>query len=409
MRDPATVRALGLTVPVLAVVLLVLWRRPGARRLAAILLATAWAAVALLPVNLLAIAAGWWSFDADGALWQGIPVDLWLAWALLWGAVPALVAPALPPLLVGGALVWVDLAFMPWGAPVVRLGDAWLVGEAIAVLAALVPAYALAHWTLAQRHVTVRAWAQAWCAGALLVGVPLLVVGVEPRWWPEVTAAGVQVAVVVSVPAVAAMRELARVGGGTPLPYDPPSRLVTTGPYAYVRNPMQASMALVFSMLAVTFAEPLLLLGAVVTVVYSAGLAAWHEGSQMEEAFGERWTAYEAQVPVWVPRWRPLDGPPASLFVAADCTMCTGLGRWLLDRRPVALDVRPAAEHPEVLRRITYEADGVRDQGVAALARALGHVHLGWALAGWTLALPGIRHFAQLGADAFGAGPRMSR
>ncbi|KAA1422633.1 isoprenylcysteine carboxylmethyltransferase family protein [Mumia zhuanghuii] len=409
MNDPGTVRALGLAVPVLAVVVLAAWRRPDDRRLAAVLVATAWTAVALMPVNLLAVALGWWSFAADGAVWRGVPIDLWLAWALLWGAVPALITPALSPLLVGAVLVWVDLAFMPWGEPVVRLGPSWLVGEVVAVAVALVPAYALARWTLAQRHVSLRGWAQAWCAGALLVGAPLVVLGVAPRWSHEVTAAGIQVAVVVSVPAVAAMRDLARVGGGTPLPYDPPSRLVTVGPYAYVRNPMQVSMAVLFLVLAVTVGDPRLAFGAVVTVVYSAGLAAWHEGERMAEVFGPSWTSYAAVVPAWVPRWRPYEGRTARLYVAADCSMCTGLGQWLLERRPVALDVLPAAEHPDMLWRLTYEAEGVRDQGVAAFARALGHVNLAWALAGWTLALPGICHFAQLGADAFGAGPRPAR
>ncbi|MCK9872726.1 isoprenylcysteine carboxylmethyltransferase family protein, partial [Nocardiopsis dassonvillei] len=95
---------------------------------------------------------------------------------------------------------------------------------------------------------------------------------------------------------------------------------------------------------------------------------------------------------------------------AADCAMCRGLGGWLAARAPVALEPRPAAEHPEVLYRLTYEnPEGLRWSGVSALARALEHLHLGWALAGWALDLPGVRHFAQLCADAFGAGPRPSR
>jgi hypothetical protein len=39
-------------------------------------------------------------------------------------------------------------------------------------------------------------------------------------------------------------------------------------------------------------------------------------------------------------------------------------------------------------------------------ARGLEHLHLGWALAGWTMRLPVIRPFVQLLADALGAGPQ---
>ncbi|GAB3171618.1 hypothetical protein GCM10027059_40130 [Myceligenerans halotolerans] len=56
-----------------------------------------------------------------------------------------------------------------------------------------------------------------------------------------------------------------------------------------------------------------------------------------------------------------------------------------------------------------YEAAGIEVRGVEAVARALGYVHLGWAMVGWALALPVVRHFAQLCADAFGAGPRPAR
>ncbi|MFD0888284.1 hypothetical protein ACFQ08_27405, partial [Streptosporangium algeriense] len=42
----------------------------------------------------------------------------------------------------------------------------------------------------------------------------------------------------------------------------------------------------------------------------------------------------------------------------------------------------------------------------AAIAHLLTHIHLGWALAGWVLMIPGVGRLAQLGADAFGGAPR---
>ncbi|MFD4323356.1 methyltransferase family protein [Nocardioides sp. NPDC058538] len=267
----------------------------------------------------------------------------------------------------------------------------------------------LARWTLLDRHVVARGWAQALCAGCLIVGGPLAVLAPEPRWPDVITSAGVQLAVVCALPSVAAMRELAIVGRGTPLPYDPPIRLVTSGPYAYVRNPMQISMVLVFVALALTFGDAWLLVAAVAAAAYSVGLAAWHEGAQLRRAFGDGWVAYRAEVPSWVPRWRPAAIDSATLWVAADCGICSEVGRWFLRHEPRGLAIRPAAEHPEVLYRVTYESAGVRVSGVEAVARALNHIDLRWAMAGWALGLPGVRHLVQLCTDAFGAGPRPSR
>jgi len=52
--------------------------------------------------------------------------------------------------------------------------------------------------------------------------------------------------------------------------------------------------------------------------------------------------------------------------------------------------------------RITYDlGDGCpREHGVVALARALEHINLAWALFGWMLRLPGIAWLAQRVADS---------
>ncbi|MFD2028267.1 methyltransferase family protein [Promicromonospora aerolata] len=427
--DPATaavvVRAVAVGVPLLAVVALGAWRPPSARVTGAAVTATAWAALLLLPLNVVAPSLGWWTFHATGAVWLGVPVDLWLGWSLLWGAVPALSASHLRDgrgslVLLAAVLVWLDLAVMPLGEPVVVLGGAWLVGEAVGVVTVLVPALFLTRWTLRGTHVTHRAWAQAFWAGGLLLALPVLALSPEPRWPAGITSVGLQLTLLTCLPGLAAMRELAAVGRGTPLPYDPPSHLVTSGPYAYLRNPMQTTVAATYAMLALTLGEPALLLGTLVAVGYSAGLGEWHEGEQLRSTFGAPYLGYRAAVRPWLPRWRPAPTvPAATLWVAADCDPCSGLARWFVRHEPVRLQIRPAAEHPDVLYRVTYEVPddttgvpgtpAVRAQGVAAVARALGHLHLGWALVGWALDLPVVRHFAQLGADAFGAGPRASR
>ncbi len=68
-----------------------------------------------------------------------------------------------------------------------------------------------------------------------------------------------------------------------------------------------------------------------------------------------------------------------------------------------------AEDHPSRdLYRLTYDpGTGDREEeGVAALARSLEHLHLGWAFVGWTIRLPLVRQFIQLVTDAVGGGPR---
>ncbi|MEU6080714.1 isoprenylcysteine carboxylmethyltransferase family protein [Streptomyces sp. NPDC047108] len=406
----ALVRAACLFLPLTGTVVAAATRPPARRAVGAAILATAWNAVWLPAVNLLAVHRGWWSFHADGGTAAGLPVDLLLGWALLWGALPVLAgSDRLPLPLVVAGLAWFDLAAMPFAAPVVRLGGAWLLGEALAVAVALVPGLLLARWTLRRRRLAVRAGMQVLLSGALMYALPVVVLrpGV-----PGGTVGAALTAQVLAVPVLlglVAVREFVQRGGGTPVPYDPPLRLVTSGPYAYVRNPMQLSIALGHGLLALIALDWRMAAAAAVSFAYGAGLADWHESAGLRAVHGEQWTAYRAGVRAWLPRLRPWPGTAtARLSVAETCGPCSRFGRWVAGRRPVGLDLVAAEDHPRRLRRMTYETDDgtVRADGVAAFARMLGHLHLGWALLGWVLAIPGLRRFAQLCADALGAGPR---
>ena len=74
---------------------------------------------------------------------------------------------------------------------------------------------------------------------------------------------------------------------------------------------------------------------------------------------------------------------------------------------PNAPSILPAENHPSrQLTRLTYEAPGWTESGLGAFARALEHLHLGWAWIGWTLRLPVLRQALQWLTDLAGAGPR---
>lgn len=99
-------------------------------------------------------------------------------------------------------------------------------------------------------------------------------------------------------------------GRGTPLPFDPPQRLVITGPYRWVRNPMAigAGSALVGAAL---FYESLSLL--LIAGLFMLGVHAFvvlYEEPTLRRMFGSEYAAYCAAVDRWLPH-RP-DSPPAA-------------------------------------------------------------------------------------------------
>jgi protein-S-isoprenylcysteine O-methyltransferase Ste14 len=414
------VRGASVYVAVVLTTAACVWRRPGRRAIVAAGLAFAWTVPAILALDLVAARAGWWDFDARGGLLLGMPVDLFLAWAWLWSIIPALAFPALRLTAIVLIALAFDLVAMPAASPVLRLGPYWMVGDAIGVLVALVPGQLLARWTARDEHLEARAALQV-VAFSGLVAFVLPAVAIEgsgsawsnpldrPLWQNSLLA---QLLAVPAVLGLSAVQEFVERGRGTPIPFDPPRRHVTTGIYAYVGNPMQLSAVVLLMLLGLVLRNPWVSAAGVMAHLYSLGLAGWDEDEDLRSRFGSHWIAYRQSVRRWFPRLRPWyrsDLPPARLFVSETCDMCSPVGQWFVRRGATNLTVVPAEQHPSrSLTRITYQpSDGTRAaRGVEAIARALEHVHLGWALVGCFLRLPGIAQLAQLLADASGAQPR---
>jgi hypothetical protein len=147
-------------------------------------------------------------------------------------------------------------------------------------------------------------------------------------------------------------------------------------------------------------------------IIYGFGFASWVEAQELRDRFGEDWRRYRQEVHNWRPRWRPYIQPDseATLYVAATCGKCSEVGAWLERHHPHGLRITPAEHHPtRDLWRITYaSADGRYEaEGIAALARAVEHINLAWALAAFFVRLPVIRPCVQLFVDASGGGPQL--
>jgi protein-S-isoprenylcysteine O-methyltransferase Ste14 len=396
------------------------------RRVVAAFLASAWNVPTLLLVNILAMRQEWWTFSPSFASTAAVPAEILLGWVLLWGAAPVLLMPRASLPVTIAVLALLDVLLMPLAQPVVVLGDTWLVGEAIAILVGLLPAQLLARWTVDDRNVELRAslLVLAFSATTLWVlpGMILEQTGAEwtalARGWRRYGGLLLQLSLLPALMGVSAVQEFAMRGRGTPLPFDAPKRLVTSGAYSYVANPMQLSLALVLVGWGALLESWWVALSGVIAVIYSAGLARADEGDDLAERFGEPWASYRRHVNTWLPLWRPyhpsedrfIRGNPARLYVASSCGECARVGRWFAVRRPRGLEIVPAELHPtRDLTRVTYDpCDGGRDEtGVAAIARALEHIHLGWAMLGWFMRLPVVVQLLQLLVDASGGQARL--
>lgn len=95
-----------------------------------------------------------------------------------------------------------------------------------------------------------------------------------------------------------------RSGDGTPAPWDPPQKMVVTGPYRYVRNPMITGVILILLGETVLLNSWPLLLWMVVFLVGNMLYLPFIEEKGLEKRFGTPYVEYAAQVPRWIPRFR---------------------------------------------------------------------------------------------------------
>ena len=310
-------------------------------------------------------------------------------------------------------MLGLDLLLMPLCEPVISLGPSWYVGEMVAIAFAFVPSQYFARWTIDNRRLEWRAILQVIAfASLMLFLIPTVILEQTGDSWAALldrpwiwNTILIQVVAIPAIIGLSAVQEFATRGRGTPLPYDAPTRLVTSGPYAFVANPMQLSATIVFVIWGLMLENVWIVAAAAMTVFYSEGLAAWHERDHLIDRFGDPWIRYRREVRAWRIRTKPFVARPATLYVADACPLCQGVGKWILDRYPVGLHIVAAEDHPlRTLTRMTYEPScgAPSEEGIAAFARALEHLSFGWALVGMFLRLPSVRSFVQTLVDGSG-------
>ena len=149
---------------------------------------------------------------------------------------------------------------------------------------------------------------------------PCLVAGVIPwwitRWDFQVPFFGLELTraiggILIIAGALGLVDSFARFalqGLGTPAPIAPTQKLVVTGLYRYVRNPMYVAVVAAILGQAVLFgAWGLILYGALFWLACHAFVVVYEEPT-LERTFGAEYESFRANVPRWLPRftpWRP--------------------------------------------------------------------------------------------------------
>jgi protein-S-isoprenylcysteine O-methyltransferase Ste14 len=94
----------------------------------------------------------------------------------------------------------------------------------------------------------------------------------------------------------------AAVGDGTPGLWDSPRRVVASGPYRWVRNPIYISAFLIVSGESWLFLSPRLLAYAGAMAVCFHLFVSGYEEPALRRRFGEAYLDYQRAVPRWIPR-----------------------------------------------------------------------------------------------------------
>ena len=103
------------------------------------------------------------------------------------------------------------------------------------------------------------------------------------------------------------IRDFVRIGMGTLAPWDPTQRLVVSGIYRYVRNPMITGVITILFGVAFLYNTVCHLIWAVLFTVVNMIYMPLAEEPGLERRFGDDYRRYKQNVPRWLPRPDPWD------------------------------------------------------------------------------------------------------
>lgn len=144
----------------------------------------------------------------------------------------------------------------------------------------------------------------------ILIVFPLLIVQIETKLgipqfsFPFQTILAIILFPFVSLIGLSSAYSMAKIGRGTPLPMDTASKLVISGVYAYVRNPMAVSGIGQALLVGFFLGSPLVLLYALLGGFIWQFIYRRLEEDDLLQKFGADYEDYRQKVRCWIPRFK---------------------------------------------------------------------------------------------------------
>lgn len=346
----------------------------------------------IFATHVLAIAIGWWHYGGNVLMMEGVPADIWIGGAFLFGPVLYLAFPSTAPFWLAIPIV-IGLHGTLFSSlrPLIYPGHNWFVGVVLVFAVAHIPAMYLARWTSEDRNLAYRAALLAVGYGFLAFMVlPALIMHAmgetftlasRPLWLV------IACAIIIGpffIMGLSAVQMFVIYGKGTPVPLDPTKRLVRNGIFSYVTNPMQITSAVTWILIGVALGSVWVVSAALMAWVFVAGMVRWHNRNDLLKRFSEDWLVYRANVPEWIPNWRPWVPNASRLLYDPGHSRHIRFVRWLNDRTCTGLMLVPVPGTP-----LTYiDADETTSSThLAAIAKALDHTNFAGAILGAAILL----------------------
>ncbi len=143
--------------------------------------------------------------------------------------------------------------------------------------------------------------------GGWLVAIPATMLyfeqgGIWPAWRPLPLAVLASVAFLTGTTlALLAGYHLVVYGRGTPFPLDPTRRLVTSGPYRFIRNPQGVAMLLTTVAVVLSIRSAILWVLIPLTLIYLEAIVGPLEDKKLHRDFGDEYLEYRKRVRKWIP------------------------------------------------------------------------------------------------------------